>query len=149
MPNPPLSENDCNDRIRASARRAYESYLVNSGGLNFRGEKCPDWDALTTEVRSHWCAAIAPEAILLISRENYSAGLEADVKRLGEDLADVPIVRGIEGVGEHCEHCRAKALHVHVVTDAEVGAVELARMLLQFARADAARARAASLESAG
>lgn len=42
---------------RMMARKMYTGYIENSHGLNFRGEKCPPWDGLTSAVRSHWCAA--------------------------------------------------------------------------------------------
>lgn len=38
------------------ARHYYEVYVAHAGGLNFRGEPCPTWDALPALIRGHWCA---------------------------------------------------------------------------------------------
>lgn len=38
----------------ARARDAYATYIAASGGLNFRGEPCPEWDDLPEQIRANW-----------------------------------------------------------------------------------------------
>lgn len=47
----------CTPACVQMAKKMYMAYCENSGNKNFRGEECPTWEDLTTEVRSHWCAA--------------------------------------------------------------------------------------------
>lgn len=47
----------CTPACVQMAKKMYMAYCENSGNKNFRGEECPKWEDLTTEVRSHWCAA--------------------------------------------------------------------------------------------
>lgn len=48
---------ECTEATRAAARKAYEAYTANSGGLNYQGNPCPAWPDLPEAIRSHWCAA--------------------------------------------------------------------------------------------
>jgi hypothetical protein len=50
-------EAHCTAATLQMAKKMYMAYCENSGNKNFRGEECPTWEALPTEVRSHWCAA--------------------------------------------------------------------------------------------
>lgn len=74
MPRIKIDESTQPQEVRAEGRRLYEVYIANSDGLNFQGQPCPEWDALPSAIRSHWCAValaasltsppkIAPEPI--------------------------------------------------------------------------------------
>lgn len=51
-----VDETKCDDKTHDYARALYESYVANSGWLNYEGKPCPPWELLSTAVRSHWCA---------------------------------------------------------------------------------------------
>jgi hypothetical protein len=40
----------------AEAEKLYATYCASSGGKNFRGEPCPAWADLPSEIRGHWAA---------------------------------------------------------------------------------------------
>lgn len=42
-----------------SAQGAYEAYVASSGGKNYEGKPCPEWDKLPEAVRGHWAAVHA------------------------------------------------------------------------------------------
>lgn len=48
----------CTQQTVYCARKFYESYLDNSGGLAWDGRPCPTWDELNDAVKSHWCAVV-------------------------------------------------------------------------------------------
>lgn len=47
----------------------YQRYIGSSGGLNFRGEPCPNWSDLPEAIRGHW-RAVATTA-LEVARDLY------------------------------------------------------------------------------
>lgn len=51
------TEHERQARLELRARRMYEAYTASSGGKNYRGEDCPEWDDLPPAIRTHWVAA--------------------------------------------------------------------------------------------
>lgn len=47
----------CTPACVQMSKKMYMAYCENSGNKNFRGEECPPWEALSTAIQSHWCAA--------------------------------------------------------------------------------------------
>lgn len=84
-----VNETDCSDAVRAAAKLLYEAYIANSDGLNYQGLQCPAWDALTSAVRSHWCAAVVAAT------------------------TGQPII-SLRGQGVDCDLCEDKIEHIHV-----------------------------------
>lgn len=55
-----------NPSVLRRARDFYAVYCASSGGLNFQGKPCPDWDALPEAIRGHWYT-VALRAIELVA----------------------------------------------------------------------------------
>lgn len=51
-----INVKDCDEETKLAAKTLYERYCANADWLNYRGERCPMWESLTTAVQSHWCA---------------------------------------------------------------------------------------------
>lgn len=41
---------------QATGESLYATYCASSGGKNFRGDPCPAWADLPSEIRGHWAA---------------------------------------------------------------------------------------------
>lgn len=53
-----VTEDNCTELVRVTAREAYDAYVTNAGGKNYEGKPCPKWEDLTPAIRGHWCAAV-------------------------------------------------------------------------------------------
>lgn len=63
----PVTASNMPESILVDARRLYERYIKNSGGLAWDGRPCPRWEELGLPVQSHWCAVVL-EARLMAER---------------------------------------------------------------------------------
>lgn len=51
-----------------TARMAYQAYCKSSGNKNFRGDRCPEWEALPEAIRGHWEEAVKEVQRLLTDK---------------------------------------------------------------------------------
>ncbi len=74
---PIIDENLCSAEAKDRGRRFYERYARNCGNKNYLGHEMPSWPALTTAVRSHWCAVAVEAQKEMATSQTRVAELEA------------------------------------------------------------------------
>lgn len=134
---------DATAEDKARAQKAYEAYGENSKWLTFDGRRMPSWDALSTPVRSHWTASIAPLVREAVDARREAAASVAAAER-AVDIAKGEVAHATDKLAKapgQREHDRLQAR----ITELE-GNPAAARVATLDAEIDKVRAEKAALE---
>lgn len=89
---------DASPEDQSFAQVGYQAYVASTGGLNYQGLPCPEWNKLTDAIRAAWAAA----AVSIRSEHEHRFAAEFDLEVSKEELAE--LIAGLDALQRADKH---------------------------------------------